>query len=115
MGRKSKKVQYKQPDKWKATKDDTRFVQMYHSQITSKAFFNLSNKAKIIYLYMRDYATTNYEFSFPYRIYKNICTPPTFNKAIDELIINGFIITVISGKSVGNENVYRFSDKWQNI
>ena len=103
------------PESQKAKKDDTRFTQMYHSQLTSKAFFKLSNTAKIIYIYMREYATNKYEFKYPRRIYTNICTPPTFNKIIDELVQNGFIITIISGKSTGNENIYRFSDKWQNI
>lgn len=88
------------------------FIRLSHSQLTHKSFFSLSNSAKTIYIYMVNYSKGNREFSFPFRIYKNITTKPTFNKCIKELQEKGFIEIVEYGKFTRTENKYRFLSEW---
>ncbi len=49
--------------------NNTKLVQLYHSQITHKKFLNLSPIAKVVYIYMLDYSNGSITTEFPYSMY----------------------------------------------
>lgn len=102
-------------ERWKAEKNDTKFVALYHSLLNHIAYTSLSKTSKLIYIYMRDYSNGKYEFTYPYRMYKNICSKGSFNKAVKELRENGLIKLKFHGQFSKTGNIYTFSDEWQNI
>lgn len=102
------------PETWKTKKGDEKFVAMYHEMINDISYTSLSKTARLIYMYMRDYSNGAFEFTYPYRMYKNICSKSTFSNCINELEEHGFIKLKINGKFTRTENVYNFSNQWQN-
>ena len=92
--------------------NNTKLVQLYHSQITHKNFLELSPIAKVIYIYMLDYSNGSITTEFPNSIYLNITTKPTFLKAIEELSKKGFIEVIESGRFTRTKNIYKFISKW---
>lgn len=92
--------------------NDTKFVQLYHSQMIHKNFLKLSSTAKIVYIYMLDYSNGKMKTEFPNSIYSTITTRPTFLKAINELCEKGFIEIVESGRFTRTKNIYKFTSKW---
>lgn len=113
MTLRKRKIQYTPPI-WKYEKDDKKFSMLFHSMLKHKSFISLSDKAKTIYLYMTDYSNGKYEFTYPYSIYKNISSKPTFINCIKELEQHGFIEVKFCGKHTRTENIYTFSSKWKN-
>ena len=114
MGRKRKytKPIWKYDHNIDTPTNDTKLVQLYHSQLVHKNFISLSSSAKTVYIYMLDYSNGKIETSFPYRIYKTFITKPTFIKSIKELTDKGFIETVENGRFTRTENKYKFLCKW---
>lgn len=112
-----KRNKYKIPI-WKYNyKSDTptsnpKFIQLYHSQITHKNFLNLSNSAKVVYMYMIDYSNGKMETTFPNKIYSIITSKPTFFKSIKELSKKGFLEVIESGRFNHKENKYKFLCDW---
>lgn len=91
-----------------------RFIGIPHDFMTHPNFISLSPNAKIIYLYMTDYATYNIrEFPFPRKIYKGLVCNSTFEKAIKELEEHGFIEKTFNGKPYMKENLYSFIESWK--
>lgn len=108
----SKKITYTPPN-WKSIKQDKKFVMMFHSMLNHVAYTTLTDKAKLIYVYMCDYSNGMKEFTYPHRIYKNICSNETFLKAVNQLEEHGLIEVVFCGKHTKTENIYAFSTKWK--
>lgn len=100
-------------ERWKAESGDTKFVQLHHSLLNHAAFSALTPTTRLLYIYMRDYSNGKYEFTYPYKIYKNICTKACFQTALKALRDNGFIKIKFHGKESRTENIYTFSDEWQ--
>ena len=110
--RKYQKPIWKYDHKIDTSTNDTKFVQLYHSQLTHKNFVSLSSVAKVVYIYMLDYSNGNMITTFPHKIYKTITTKPTFIKCIKELTEKGFIEIEESGRFTRTENKYKFLYKW---
>ena len=92
--------------------NNTKFVQLYHSQMTHRKFLKLSSTSKIVYIYMLDYSNGSMTTEFPKSIYSTFTTTPTFLKAIDELCEKGFIEVIESGRFTRTKNIYKFISKW---
>ena len=103
------------------------FASIYIPMMQSKAWANLKNGARVLYLYMKaqyrgqknlaDHPEIDFEFSQGlaknvYHLYTNM---EQFRKDRDSLIENGFIEVVENGRFTRTRNIYRFSDKWQDI
>lgn len=92
-----------------------RFIQCGNSLLLSKKFQTLTPGARITYLAMSMESGGRREFIFPlsaakkYGIAKN-----TLTRHIEEMIKAGFI-TVQSGKTVRQPNLYAFSFEWKSI
>ena len=110
--RKYQKPIWKYDHKVDTSTNDTKLVQLYHSQLVHKNFIDLSSVAKVVYIYMLDYSNGKNITTFPHRIYKAFTTKPTFNKSIKELTDKGFIETIESGRFTRTENKYKFLSKW---
>lgn len=95
------------------SKGESRFMALPHSIMNYKSFTSLSDKSKILYFYMTDYAQGNQEFTYPRRIYKNLMCNQTFDKSVAELTKHGFIEKVSQGGLCNNENIYKFISKWR--
>ncbi len=112
----------------KPTETHEKYVGMTDTLVRSIAWNNLSKKAMCLYLCMRlQYDGTNDKgFYFNrgmwlddpkhrknnYALFKS---PNDFYKYRDELVTQGFIEVVESGKNTRTRAVYAFSDKWQKV
>lgn len=99
---------------------------VYASMMQSKAWHNLSNNARVLYLYMKlqlygakikDHPETDFYFNTAmaqktYGLYSNMAQ---FRKDRQQLIDNGFIDVVENGRFTRTKNVYRFSSRWKEI
>ncbi len=73
----------------------------------------LSANAFRLYVMMKSYAKGEVQFTYPYRIYKNIFSKQTFIKVRQELVDKGYIEPFHSHKTMRTENEYRFSSVWR--
>lgn len=89
-----------------------KFVQIYHNQLFNQKFMKMKTNTQMIYIRMLDYSNGNQETKYPFRIYKQFVTTPTFLKCIEELKDNGFIEIKERGKFNHKENIYKFIDDW---
>ena len=113
MGKKNYvKPIWKYDPKIDTSTNHTKFVQLYHSQITHKNFLKLSSIAKVVYIYMSDYSNGNMTTKFPKSIYSTFTTTPTFLKAINELCEKGFVEVIECGRFTRTQNIYKFISKW---
>lgn len=94
---------------------DKRFVALPHSLINHQSFTSLSDKSKLLYLYMTDYSQGKQEFSYPRRIYKNLMCNETFKTSREELKEHGFITIMSEGGLFNNEAQYKFIADWKNF
>ena len=100
---------------YKRKKIKPSFSAITHSMLMSDAYFQLTDRAKILYLYMIDYANGKKRYTFPKSIYSKIMTNETFKKKKLELINLGFIEEIQNGKNTRTKNVYEFIDTWKTI
>ena len=98
--------------KWQSTKSKDKFIQITHTLLNHSSFTTLKRSSQMLYMYMRDYSNGNYEFTYPYKIYKNIFSKQGFQGALKELIEHGFLEIKASGRYTRSENIYQFSAKW---
>ena len=110
--------------------NDTNFAhsRIYVSMLESVAWGNLTNNARVLYLYMKSqfyrkdciegFSSKEY-FYFnqgmwqgKYNLYKN---KNQFYKDRDLLIANGFIEIAVQGRNTRTKMVYKFSDQWKYI
>ena len=105
---------------------------IYLDMMLSDAWQDLTDSARVIYLYMKSQyygqknvsetdfmgEKTEYEqecFYFNRGLLKKFgkTDPTTCKKAIDKLISHGFIEVAYNGKQNTTKSIYRFSAKWQ--
>ena len=92
----------------------------------SEAWGQLSNNARVLYLYMKmqlfggkrdglpegQFYFNRSTYTKTYRLYSN---QNQFYKDRDLLIAYGFIDMIESGKNTRTKAVYQFSDRWQRV
>ena len=116
------------PKSFESSKSKDVSANIYASMIQSNAWNNLTNNARVLYLYMKmqyygQKTIPNMEqdcfyfhkslFTKTYLLYKNTSQ---FYKDRQLLIDNGFIeIVGGSTKTTREKMIYRFSSEWQNI
>ena len=102
------------------------FAAIYSSMLGSDAWGQLSNNARVLYLYMKMQLFGGKRDGLPegqfyfnrgtymktYNLYKN---PNQFVKDRDLLIYWGFIDCIEHGKTTRTKNIYQFSDRWQKV
>ena len=123
MARKKKYV----PKSFESSKAGDVSANIYASMMQSEAWSNLTNNARVLYLYMKlqyygqktipDREQECFYFNKAlvtktYQLYTNV---NQFYKDKKMLIDNGFIETVENGRNTRTKNVYRFSSKWRDI
>ncbi len=109
----TKKVPF-QP--WESKADngvEKRYIRLGNSQMVSEAMRGLSPSAFKIYCYMRIESAGKQEFRFPHCKYQSYMSKPTFFRARDELVTQGFIEIFQNNRNRRQANVYRFSEKWK--
>ena len=88
---------------------------MTHSMLLNDNFLQLSSEAKVLYLYMSDYANGQIEFEFPKSRYNKLMCNETFKNKKRELIEYGFIEEIANGRFTRTNNKYKFTGKWKSI
>ena len=121
MGRKSKYT----PKSFESKAGKALSANIYASMIQSPAWEQLSNNARVLYLYMKlqyygaksvpNHSEDCFYFNTAlikktYRLYSNMSQ---FRKDREQLIEKGFITVLESGKNTRTKAIYQFSDKWQ--
>jgi len=96
-----------------------RYAVDYHVRLTKnmlqdEKFLNLSANAKILYIYMKDWAGVKDKFEYSASLAKNLMSMPTFFKARDELIKIGFIdyANSIRAREKKETGTYKLSERW---
>lgn len=93
------------------------FVPILKHMINSQAFKNLTNPARVAYLLLKAQCNKfgQNEVKYPYSHAEVYMDKKTFNKAIKQLIENGFIEKSCYGGLYRRTNVYKFVDNWRKI
>lgn len=100
------------------------FAAIYSSMLGSEAWGQLTNNARVLYIYMKmqlfggkrdgleegQFYFNRSTYTKTYSLYSN---PNQFYKDRDLLVKYGFIEIVESGKNTRTKAIYCFSDKWQ--
>ena len=92
----------------------------------SAAWEQLSNNARVLYLYMKMQLFGGKRDGLPEgqfyfnratytKTYKPYLYPTQFSKNRDLLVYWGFIDVIECGRTTRTKNIYQFSDRWQNI
>lgn len=123
MARKKKYV----PKSFESSKAGDVSANIYASMMQSRAWGNLTNNARVLYLYMKlqyygqktipDREQECFYFNKAlvtknYQLYTNV---NQFYKDKKMLIDNGFIETVENGKNTRTKSIYRFSSKGREV
>ena len=93
------------------------FVPVLKYMITSQAFINLTNPARVAYLLLKAQCNKfgQNEVKFPYSHAEKYMDRHTFQKAIKQLIDNGFIEKTSYGGLYRRTNVYKFKEDWRKV
>ena len=108
------------------TKTGEPFAAIYSSMLGSAAWEQLSNNARVLYLYMKlqlfggkrdglpegQFYFNRATYTKTYNLYRN---PNQFYKDRNLLVYWGFINVIECGRTTRTKNIYQFSDRWQNI
>lgn len=89
-----------------------KFVMVYHDQLFDDKFKKMKSSSQLLYIRMLDYSNGQQTTHYPRRMYKDLMSSATFNTCVKELINNGFIELVESGRFNHKENLYKFSTHW---
>ena len=123
MARKKKYV----PKAFESSKAGDVSANIYASMMQSKAWSNLTNNARVLYMFMKlqyygqktipdreqeCFYFNKAMFMKTYQLYTNT---NQFYKDRKLLIENGFIETVENGKTTRTKSIYRLSSKWREI
>lgn len=85
------------------------FVPLRIDLIESAEFRNLSNKAKVIYLYMRKNSYNKIDrVKIPYGTFKDMMSTQTISNGLKELIASGLIKQISKGGMYGSPAIYNF-------
>ena len=101
---------------WQTCKEngkEERYIRLGNSQLLHPSMIGLSDKAKVIYMYMLLESGGKKEFCFPRSKYKKICGNDAFQRAKDELINKGFIKEKQNNANLRKPNVYEFLADWK--
>ena len=102
---------------WLCYKNDSptgqTYIRLTSDLMNCDRFLNLNPLTQIIYLQMCLAAVGKIEFIFPHAKYRKLCSKGGFAKAEAELISNGFIEKLESGRFTRTPNKYRFSFRWK--
>ena len=126
--RKTKNKRHKAPSFQSSRAGNEKFTPIYDSMLYSTAFKSLTNRQKLLLVYMNSkYGGANAKnhpennpkaFYFNRHIYKDELLLYTndshFARDRDALIEKGFIICLDCGVNTRTKAVYRYSDMWQN-
>ena len=127
-----RKQQYRPKDFESAEPNKPISANIYLDMMLSDAWQDLTDSARVIYLYMKsqyygqkkvsenDFMGEKIEygadcFYFNRGLLKKFgkTDPTTCKKAVDKLISHGFIEIAYKGKQSTTKSIYRFSAKWQ--
>lgn len=112
-------------DDWEKLGSSNLSVRLFASMYQSKAFLDLSNNAKVLYIYMKTqqygakaipgqtkdcFYFNKAMYTKTYPLYKN---GEQFQRDINQLVKNGFIEITENGKSSRTKNIYKFSGNWK--
>lgn len=94
---------------------------LYHTELNHSNFKELSVYAKVLYMYMKDFAYNskaffnNESFKYSVRLVKDIldCSLQKANDTIHELEQKGFIERQNNSKHSRQTSEWKFSSKWQ--
>ena len=91
------------------------FVPILKHMINSQAFKNLTNPARVAYLLLKAQCNKfgQDEVKFPYSHAEPYMNRHTFQKAIKQLVENGFIEKSSYGGLYRRTNVYKFVNNWR--
>jgi hypothetical protein len=91
------------------------FIPILKHMITSQAFMNLTNPARVAYLLLKAQCNKygQNEVKYPYSHAEAYMDRHTFQKAISQLIENGFIEKSSCGGLYRRTNVYKFIEAWR--
>jgi len=122
----SKRKPYR-PKPFESVGGNNLSANLYATMLQSQAYKNLTNGARTLYTFMKlqlygaknltDHPNTDFVFNWgmaskTYGIYTN---KKQFRIDRDRLVEYGFIEVVECGKNTRTKNIYRFSDKWQEV
>ena len=117
MGRTPKYVPYNWEHNKK--KGKAQFFSVYKSMMDSPAWKELTNRQKVLYLYMKTQVKpkdSRGEFFFNQALYINVLglytNTTSFCTDKDALIEKGFIDCIDGGSVTKTKAVYRMSDRW---
>lgn len=123
MARKKKYV----PKTFESSKSGDVSANIYASMMQSRAWGNLTNNARVLYLYMklqyygqktipdREQECFYFNKALFLKIYQLYTNANQFYKDKKLLIDNGFIEIVENGKTTRTKSIYRFSSKWREV
>lgn len=92
-----------------------RFVQVFHGQIKSRAWQELSHAAVRAYIHLRAKFNGNnaLDLSLTYREMEPYMSRRTFRKATQQLVDCGFIKIIRHGGLPRRPSIYGLSSKWR--
>ena len=88
------------------------YIRLAKSLIMDKNFIELSNSAKVLYIYMKLWAYPKQEFQYTIKISSRLMSKNTFLKSVAELVQKGFIKITWCNRFSHQPNQYEFSYKW---
>jgi len=91
---------------------DEKYIRITRTMLNHKNFIALSNNAKILYIYMRDWGYPVNKVNYSISLSKKLMSKNTFLKCIKELEYYGFIKTTWSNKFSHKPNEYTFIPNW---
>lgn len=98
----------------KGSESEKHYSRYGDSLLDSPKLCKLNGIARLVYLYMVRAAAGKQEFTFAREFYiKRGFSPPSVNRAIKELIEEGFICRKTSGKLTRTPNIYEFISQWK--
>lgn len=101
--------------KYEGEKQKDKHVRLTKSMLMSKAYKELKNSSKVLYIYMKLWASGEEEFDFANSLGNKILSHSTIISSIRDLIQKGFIEPVYISNGGGKKpNRYRFSPNWTN-
>jgi len=93
------------------------FVMIRYDLLKDKEFRQLSNSAKIVYIYMRakfNYKTLS-EVTLTYSEMNDVMGTQAMSNALKELVNKEWIIKVVAGGLMGGCSTYRFNGRFKDF
>ena len=94
---------------------DDNHVRITNDMLTHPAFLGLSSGAKVLYIYMKDWAQGNDSVKYAASMAKPFMARPAYSRARDELCKAKFIYWVnkpISSNEKHESAIFEFSEEW---